>query len=133
MQLAQGTPTSILLYDTTGDPVAYVEEDSGTTILYRVSGDPLAYVSDGAIYTFNGKNLGWYEKGVFYDRNGYMVAFSENNAPTTIPVKTTKIDIIKKPLPQKETIIEKVTLRPTLRPDVSSQPFGAYVTVEPAL
>jgi hypothetical protein len=130
---AEEDATSKILYDSTGEAVAYVNQDRGTTILFRASGEPFAYVSDEAIYRFDGKHLGWYENGIFYDGRGYMVAFPESHAPNTVVIRTNRIEIVTKPIPPRVTAIETVTSKPIFLPEISSKPFKAYITVEPAL
>jgi len=74
-----GYSQEISLFDADGDPIAYIADDDDMTI-YMWSGTPVAYlVSDRGdafhIYGFNGKHLGWLEKGIVRDHEGYAVGF----------------------------------------------------------
>ena len=53
----------ITLFDHRGNPVAYIAPDEGNTI-YLWSGEPVAYLEGENIFRFNGKYLGWYERGI---------------------------------------------------------------------
>lgn len=61
------------LYDSGGRAVAYVAGDDNLTV-YLWSGKPCAYLDDADIYGFNGKHLGWFQSGLVYDNDGYVVA-----------------------------------------------------------
>jgi hypothetical protein len=41
---------------------------------YLVSGEPVAYVVEDSIFGFNGKHLGWLRNGLVFDRSGDIVA-----------------------------------------------------------
>lgn len=61
------------LFDSNGNPVAYVAED---LTIYLWSGQPVAYLysergRDGLdVYGFNGKHLGWFVKGIIRNHDG---------------------------------------------------------------
>ena len=119
-----------IFYDSTGSAVAYSSND----VLYRWSGDPVAYVGDGgAVFGFNGKQLGWYSDGVIWDNNGYMVAFTPATAPTEIKINpVTKVISVKKELPTKTTA-ETVLKKPEFVRKVSPTPFTTlYIYEVPA-
>jgi len=64
----------ITLFSDSGNAVAYIDVNDELTI-YLWSGKPVAYLerdSDGGyhVYGFNGKHLGWFEKGVVWDHEG---------------------------------------------------------------
>ena len=44
---------------------------------YNWEGDPLAIVEKGAVMTFKGKHLGWFEDGWLRDMKGNCVGFCE--------------------------------------------------------
>lgn len=48
----------MIFYNSNGEPIAY-SEDLDT--IYLFSGEPVAYFYSGAIYSFKGHHLGWYE------------------------------------------------------------------------
>jgi hypothetical protein len=64
----------IPLFGASGTAVAYVDTEDELTI-YLWNGKPVAYMEDrdgGALHVwgFNGKHLGWFEKGAIWDRSG---------------------------------------------------------------
>jgi hypothetical protein len=61
------------LFDAEGKAVAYIHADDGL-IMYLWSGEPVAYLVDDSVYGFNGKHLGWFQKGAVYDDDGDIVA-----------------------------------------------------------
>ena len=66
----------ISLYNSTGEAVAYIDTDNDLNI-YLWKGDPVAYLDGKSIYGFNGKHLGWLNRGIVRDNNGYAVGFME--------------------------------------------------------
>ena len=69
-----GSSTSDMdFYDSRGRAVAYIAVDRDLTI-YLWTGEPVAYLDDDSVYGFNGKHLGWFKSGVIYDNDGDMVA-----------------------------------------------------------
>jgi hypothetical protein len=64
----------VTLYDATGAPVAYVDTEDEFTI-YLWSGKPVAYLDDysrgtASVWGFNGKHLGWFERGAIWGEDG---------------------------------------------------------------
>jgi len=61
----------ISLYDSSGNATAYIAEDM---TIYLWSGKPVAYLYKGTtgldVYGFNGKHLGWFEKGYIRTNEG---------------------------------------------------------------
>ena len=66
----------ITLFDQTGPPVAYIDTSDELTV-YLWDGDPVAYLEDESMYGFNGKHLGWFEKGLVWDHRGRVVGFTK--------------------------------------------------------
>ena len=64
----------ITLFDTNGSPIAYILHDEDNTI-YLWEGEPVAYLDGDDIFGFNGKHLGWFEKGIMWDHDGFKVGF----------------------------------------------------------
>jgi hypothetical protein len=66
---AQEDETS--LYDSNGNAVAYIADDM---TIYLWSGKPVAYLYGGNsgtdVYGFNGRHIGWFEKGYIRDNDG---------------------------------------------------------------
>jgi hypothetical protein len=64
----------VTLYRVDGQPVAYI--DSGDAMTIRMwTGEAVAYVEntgDGfLVYGFNGRHLGWFERGVIWNTGGF--------------------------------------------------------------
>lgn len=64
----------IYLYDSTGAPVAYFNDD----VIYTFNGYPVAFLSNEYVYSFAGKQLGVFELGWLRDLWGSCVLFTEN-------------------------------------------------------
>lgn len=60
-------------FDSQGKATAYLDF-SDYSVFYLWSGEPLAYLDGESIYGFNGKHLGWYQRGLIYDHEGNVVA-----------------------------------------------------------
>lgn len=77
--LAKGE--ELTLFNSLGDPIAYIDTDDEDLTIYMWNGTPVAYlVSEGSgfhIYGFNGTHLGWFDNGIVRDHNGYIVGFIE--------------------------------------------------------
>jgi hypothetical protein len=63
----------ITFYDQDGTPVAYTGDRQH---IYLYSGRPVAYLSDGSVYAYTGKHLGWFNKGWVRDHEGFCVFFT---------------------------------------------------------
>lgn len=69
------------LFDKNGNATAYVDYDDDNTI-YMWNGKPAAYLdSENRIYGFNGKHLGWYEKGIVWNLSGERNGFNSSALP----------------------------------------------------
>ena len=87
----------VSLFDSRGSPVAYIDTDDELTI-YLWSGTPVAYLEDrdaGAfhVWRFNGKHLGWFEKGAIWEQSGGATCVVSKAFPgiTSIePIKSIK-------------------------------------------
>lgn len=66
----------MVFYNEFGVAVAYLHDDG--IHIYLFDGKPVAYLHDDAVYSFNGKHLGWFEKGWVRDIEGACVFFTEN-------------------------------------------------------
>ena len=62
-------------YDRTGKAVAFTDDD---THVFLINGTPVAYIFGDAVYTFPGRQIGWYENGWIRDPDGKAVFFTEN-------------------------------------------------------
>ena len=76
----------MIFYNSNGEPIAY-SEDLDT--IYLFSGEPVAYFYSGAIYSFKGHHLGWYENGWVRDHYGRCVFFT-GDATGSGPVQPVK-------------------------------------------
>ncbi|MDA3616341.1 4-fold beta flower protein [Polluticaenibacter yanchengensis] len=61
-------------YDRSGFPSIYTEDDEH---LYDFSGNPIAYISENSIYNYRGRHLGWFDNGWIKDSSGNCFLFSE--------------------------------------------------------
>jgi hypothetical protein len=64
------------LYDRSGRPVAYIDDDGESVYLY--SGKPVAWISGESLYAYSGAHLGWLHDGWVRDHSGNCVLFTEN-------------------------------------------------------
>lgn len=60
------------LYDAQGRAAAYLDPTSGLTF-YLWTGEPVAYLEEESVFGFNGKHLGWFHNGTVYDNEGNVV------------------------------------------------------------
>lgn len=73
----------VTLFDRGGNPTAYIAPDDDGTI-YMWDGNPAAYIERDPmegydVWGYNGKHLGWFFEGLFYDHNGYVVGFAHGS------------------------------------------------------
>lgn len=69
------------LFDQQGNAVAYIAYNDNSTI-YMWNGKPVAYIdSENRVYGFNGKHLGWYEKGIIWNLKGERNGFNKSTLP----------------------------------------------------
>lgn len=71
---ASAQEDEISLFDSSGQPIAYVAEE---LTIYLWSGKPVAYLHQESgklhVYGFNGKHLGWFLNGIIRDHDGNAV------------------------------------------------------------
>jgi hypothetical protein len=72
---ARAQDDEISLFDSTGQPIAYLAEE---LTIYLWSGRPVAYLDEDKsggfhVYGFNGKHLGWFVNGLVRDHQGDVV------------------------------------------------------------
>ncbi len=60
--------------------MAYIAED-GEQSIYLWAGHAVAYVVEEKNYGWNGKHLGWFVDGIFYDGHGYKIGFIRSKCP----------------------------------------------------
>lgn len=66
----------MVFYDRSGSPEAYMEKDDDT--FFSFGGVPQAYLYSDAVYSFTGKQLGWFRSGWIRDLQGKCVFFTES-------------------------------------------------------
>jgi 4-fold beta-flower domain-containing protein len=76
-------------YDSRARAVAYIAGDSDLTI-YLWTGEPVAYLDEDSVYGFNGKHLGWLKSGAIYDHDGNLVAAFANRFKGTVATPPAK-------------------------------------------
>jgi len=64
----------IVFYDHLDIAQAYTEN---AVDIYSFNGEPLAYFYMDAIYSYQGKQLGWFSDGWIRDLNGFCVFFTQ--------------------------------------------------------
>jgi hypothetical protein len=70
----------IALFDKDGKAIAYIDTKDEDRTIYLYSGEPAAFVSETNVYGFNGKHLGWYEKGIVRDHKGDKIGNTKKAA-----------------------------------------------------
>ena len=78
--------SDVTLCNENGKPGAFISFGN-PSIIYLLNGTPGAFLHDYGnnnigVVGFNGKFLGWYEKGILHDRNGYAVCATINSGLT---------------------------------------------------
>jgi hypothetical protein len=116
----------ISLFDSDGQPVAYIAED---LTLYLWSGAPVAYLGNDRregfnLYGFNGKHLGWLTSGVIRDHDGNVVgAFKEAfRSPTKFESEKGR-----KELKPTRSVTELEPSQPLLSRDWSELPLRMFL------
>lgn len=79
----------ITLFNSKGDAIAYIDTDEEMTV-YLWKGKPVAYLEKGSLWGFNGDHLGWFDKGVIHDHDGYTVGCIKDAIEMTYQVETFK-------------------------------------------
>ena len=62
-------------YNKEGMPAAYLDKDREH--IYLFDGTPAAYIVEGAVYSFEGLQYGWFDRGWIRDLEGYCVLFTD--------------------------------------------------------
>ncbi|MGD2124620.1 MAG: hypothetical protein PVG99_00980 [Desulfobacteraceae bacterium] len=74
----------MILYNTKGDPLAYIASDYRDTI-YLWDGHPVAYLyEEEHVYGINGRHLGWLKDEILYNNDGERVGFTFTTCPARI-------------------------------------------------
>jgi hypothetical protein len=87
--VAAASESELTLFDSTGAAIAYIKVDDESTI-YMWDGRPVAYLYDSgsspdtpSIYDFDGNHLGWLNRGIVRDHNGYALGFLKGATSAT--------------------------------------------------
>jgi hypothetical protein len=70
----------IALFNKDGKATAYIDTKDEDQTIYLYSGKPVAFISESDVYGFNGKHLGWYEKGIVRDHQGDKIGNTKKAA-----------------------------------------------------
>lgn len=62
-------------FDNTGSAVCYSPDGEH---IFLWTGKPVAFLHDGKVYSFTGRQLGWFENGWLYDRSNRPALFSKS-------------------------------------------------------
>lgn len=75
------TSQEVSLFNSDGEPVAYIDTRDEDLTIYMWEGSPVAYLTSANngfnIYGFNGKHLGWFDEGLIINHDGYVVGFQK--------------------------------------------------------
>ena len=118
----------VSLFDSSGKPTAYIDVKDEMTI-YLWGGKPVAYIDldsgDGSIYGFNGKHLGWFEKGIVRNHKGKVVGFVKGSVSSVI----TQIESIKsiKSLKSLKSLKDLKPLKPLFSQSFSEIPLKVFL------
>lgn len=93
---------SYIFYNKRGSLIAYTGDNCH---IFSFTGEPLAYINEDSVYTYEGKHLGFYQDGWIRDNDGMCVLFTKDakgGPPRAMqdigPVKSPKSKIpVKKP------------------------------------
>lgn len=111
------------LYDSAGQPVAYLAENQ---VIYLWSGEPIAYLEPAysnspSVFSFAGTHLAWFVEGCLRDHQGRILG--TDRAPQPLVTRAVEPGSAWQPLPQKLTP-ERVPFRPRDLPLWAPKPLG---------
>lgn len=120
----------ISFYDDNGRATAYIDIDDSATI-YLWAGKPVAYVqgSTGSafhVWGFNGKHLGWFERGAIWDADGEAVCITKEAYPGIVQLSPLKGLKQLKPL---KGLRELAPLKPLLTNRLSDTPCSLFLSL----
>jgi hypothetical protein len=120
----------VSLFDASGEAVAYVDTGDELTI-YLWSGKPVAYLENRYgdsthVWGFNGKHLGWFERGAIWGDDG-SAACASKEAMTILP----RLESLKslKELKPLKSLKELPPLKPMLSGRFGRIPCAIYLEV----
>ena len=118
------------LFNSAGQPVAYIDTSDPDMTIYLWNGTPVAYLSSSNngyynIFGFNGKHLGWYTNGVISDHNGYMVGFRKGAIDRYTQYEPYKSYKKRKP---NKSYQQYIPYKPSTRDVFSSESLSSFLT-----
>jgi hypothetical protein len=78
----------ITLFNKNGKPVAYIADDGKTIHLW--DGRPVAYLSEDKVYSWHGRQLGWFHNGTIFDIYGLRAGFIKSKSPIATEMEPLK-------------------------------------------
>jgi len=70
----------LALFNKDGKAIGYIDTKDKDRTIYLYSGEPVAIISEADVYGFNGKHLGWFEKGIVRDHDGRRIGNTKKAA-----------------------------------------------------
>jgi len=117
-----GLVSETTLYDSAGDAVAYIADDSSTIYLWQ--GEAVAYVDGDRIYGWNGQHLGWFADGMIHDGGGLRAGFVRERCPVVTRVQPVKSV---KQVRRVKSVRSIAPIRPVLSHSMSSLPLAEFL------
>lgn len=106
------------LFDKEREARAYIDYDKDATV-FMWDGTPVAYIEKKGknlcIFGFNGDFLGWYEDGVVYDKEGYVVGAKEGASSMMSHTKTERMKKMQKLPRMRKPVTSFTTTKPILK------------------
>lgn len=85
---------SLEFYDYHGVPVAYTDDEEH---IYSFDGRPVAYICGSRVYSYRGRQLGHFDRGLIHDNRGLLVLITPDSRGGTmkpllrpVPTKNTQ-------------------------------------------
>jgi hypothetical protein len=129
VQVAYGSRNEITLFDSEGEPTAYIATDKDLTI-YLWDGSPVAYLHEQSghihVYGFNGNHLGWFEDGIIWDHRGRAVGCQKGAINMVTHLESLKSLKSLKPL---KSLREMAPMKPFLSTSWSRMPLVIFLRV----
>src|SRR5690554_1178030 len=108
----------ISLFDKDREARAYIDYDKDATI-FMWDGTPVAYIEKKGknlcIFDFDGDLLGWYEDGVVYDKEGYVVGAKEGASSMISHTKTERMKRMQKLPRMRRSVTSFTTTKPIFK------------------
>ena len=76
------------LFNQNGKAVAYLADDGET--IYLWDGRAAAYLAEPRVFGVNGRQLGWFDNGTFFDIYGLRAGFLKSKSPIPTDIEPVK-------------------------------------------